>query len=91
MASVLSDFFTPLPQEILIHIYSNLSLEELLRAWRTGSKIHQRAIEFVVFTKNNVEFYSSQLSLLRLLSNLPSIFNNNNDYLNDLKKNFIAE
>ncbi|CEG60039.1 protein of unknown function [Legionella micdadei] len=33
-----TDFFSPLPQEILVRIYSNLGLKELLSAWHTGIK-----------------------------------------------------
>ncbi|ARH01043.1 HEAT repeat domain-containing protein [Legionella micdadei] len=86
-----TDFFSPLPQEVLVRIYSNLGLKELLCAWHTGGKIQQRAIEDVLFKKNEIEFYSSQIQILTILSNVRSIFNGDDNYLHALGKKFAAK
>jgi len=46
-----TDFFSPLPQEILVRIYSNLGLKELLSAWHTGIK---ESNNIKLLTKDNI-------------------------------------
>uniref|UniRef100_UPI00321FCA41 HEAT repeat domain-containing protein n=1 Tax=Legionella sp. TaxID=459 RepID=UPI00321FCA41 len=89
MANTMTDFFSPLPRELLIEIYSNLDLKALLRAWNTYNRRHQRAIEHVLFAKNDVEFYAIQMKMLTTLFNLaPILMPGNNNYLNDLVISF---
>ncbi|WP_193392644.1 hypothetical protein, partial [Legionella maceachernii] len=88
MTNKLADFFSPLPQEALVHIYSYLGLKDLLSAWHTGRKAQQRAVETVLFAKDGVEFYSSQIKLLTILANARSICNGDDNYLHTLAKQF---
>lgn len=88
MANTPTDFFSPLPMELLVYIYSNLSPKALLNAWGARNKIHQRAIEHVLFAKNEIEFYSSQIKVLTALSNSRTIINNDAEYLKQLTIKF---
>uniref|UniRef100_UPI0032209C18 hypothetical protein n=1 Tax=Legionella sp. TaxID=459 RepID=UPI0032209C18 len=86
--NTLTDFFSPLPQEVLVRIYSNLDLKDLLSVWHTGGKAQQRAIETVLFQNNSIEFYPSQIKILTLLAKARSICNSDNNYLHALAKQF---
>ncbi|WP_162263029.1 hypothetical protein, partial [Legionella maceachernii] len=68
--------------------YSNLGLKDLLSVWHTGGKAQQRAVETVLFAKDGVEFYSSQIKILTILANARSICNGDDNYLHDLAKQF---